>query len=176
MLVDKMPFHVVLNGVFLLLGTYVVLVQFPHAMRWFNVGFLSLGGCFFVVALSAWRVAETYDTQRRWCRSLVPLIYGVLAVVFASSFGFEVAGQGFVRGWAAILLVLLGLALLATASTVKPGLARWLNASIGGLSAAGGMIIAQAGGGHWFVFMVFCPLIALACVLLGVVAWRDGSI
>lgn len=175
MLIEKMPFHVLLHAVFLLAGTYVALVQAPHAMRWFNVGLLSFGGCCFVVTLCAWRIASEYDTQRRWCRAFVPLTYAVLAFIFAASFGFEARGQGFVRGWGAILLVVFGLCVLAVASQVKPRFARWLSSSIGGLSAGGGMILARTEGGHWFVFMVFCPLIAATCVLLGVVAWREGE-
>jgi hypothetical protein len=174
-LIDKLPFHVFLNGIFLLLGTYVVFVQAPHAMRWFNVALLLFGCCCFVITVSVWLVVKTYDTQRRWCRSFVPLTYAALAVIFGSSFGFEVAGEGFVRGWGPILLVIVGLSLLAAASTVKPKLGRWLSSSIGGLSAAGGMMLSQSGGGHWFVFLLFCPLTAGACALLGVVAWRDGS-
>jgi len=175
-LIEKMPFHVLLNGVFLLLGIYVVLVEMPHAMWLFNVGLLLLDGSCLLIALLAWQVAKVYDAQRRWCRSFVPLTYAALAVLYASSFGVAAAGNGFLRGWGAFLLAVAGLGLLGVAFTVKPKLGRWLSSSVGGLSTAGGMMLAQAGGGHWFVLMVFCPLAAAACALLGVVAWRDGAV
>lgn len=175
MLIDKLPFHVILNGLFLFFGVYVVLVQSPHAMRYFNLGLLLLGGCGYLVTLYIWRFVLDYEIQRRWCRASVPLAYAMLAVTFAASFGFETVGKGFVRGWLAFLLTVVGVGLISAAATVRPGLGRWLSSSIGGFSTAGGVILAQIGGGHWFTFMVFCPFIAAVCALLGVVAWRDGS-
>lgn len=80
MLVEKMPAHVFLIGLFVLLGWLGVTVDLPHFMRLVNSVLLGLSALGFLVLLGAWRIPRTYEMQRRGCRvASVCALLGVLA-------------------------------------------------------------------------------------------------
>lgn len=176
MLVEKMPAHVFLIGLFALLGWLGVTVNLPHFMRVMNSVLLGLSALGLLVILAAWRIPRSYEMQRRWCRILVPLPYAALAIVFGSSFALATIGQGWLRSWGFFLLFVLGVGLYCVGQVVKAGLARRLCSSLGAASVVGGLWLGRVSGDQIFIYLVFCPMIASVCVLLGVLAWRDGGL
>lgn len=171
-----MPAHVFLIGLFVLLGWLGVTVDLPHFLRLVNSVLLGLSALGFLVMLGAWRIPRTYEMQRRWCRVLVPLLYAALAIVFGSSFALATIGQGWLQAWGFFLSFVLGVGVYCVGHVVKPGLGRKLCSSLGITCMVGGMWLGRAAGAQIFIFLVFCPMIASVCALLGVLAWREGGL
>lgn len=172
-LIEKMPYHIVLVAGFLLFAAYTVVTR-SIQLPWFDRSFLAFGTMVFAELLIGWRYAGSYEKKLNWCKWNLSLLYAVFGVFYGGTFVMACIERGWHNGIASIGLLSVGMAVMMFALTSKPGVTKRVNGAIGAFSVFVGILISRTGNGDSFVVFVFAPFIAATSALLGLVVWRDA--